>query len=220
MQCLSIWFHPFSEVVRVSFYCVHIIYLCLQKGEGGWGQHIISVMYTMMGGGTTGAVCSGPQCKGDPKQCWTRSNAYPFSSFSINTKPGWLEINNTPKQTPCLSSQPALIGFTLMLLGCKHFILHDYCAVHLATTRATYDVLFDLKLVNERWQLASTVCMHKRSPRTHFRVCKISKFCGGMPRPPSSIYIMGLTFCICPGPLQSSQWPYKPIPQLNLKEVI
>ena len=65
MQCLSIWFHPFSEVVRASFYCVHIIYLCLQKGEGGWGQHIISVMYTMMGGGgQQGQFVLGPSVRG------------------------------------------------------------------------------------------------------------------------------------------------------------
>ena len=42
-----------------------------------------------------------------------------------------------------------------------------------------------------------------------FRACKISTFPGGVHQePPCTIYSMGLTFCICPGPPQSSQWPW------------
>ena len=41
------------------------------------------------------------------------------------------------------------------------------------------------------------------------RACKISKFSGGVPpRPPS--HSMGPTFCICPGPPQSSRQPLLP----------
>ena len=49
---------------------------------------------------------------------------------------------------------------------------------------------------------------HFRWPRTHFRACKISKFPGGMPPDaPHTIYSMGPTFYICPGPPQPSQRP-------------
>ena len=46
-------------------------------------------------------------------------------------------------------------------------------------------------------------CMHAQNeaseaPRTHFRACKTSW--GRAPRPPPTIYIMGPTFYICPGP--------------------
>ena len=54
-------------------------------------------------------------------------------------------------------------------------------------------------------------CMHAQkeaseAPRTHFRACKTSW--GHAPRPPPTIYIMGPTFYICPGPLQSSRRPW------------
>ena len=57
-------------------------------------------------------------------------------------------------------------------------------------------------------------CMYARkgaseAPRTHFRACKIAKhFLGACPQiPPHTIYSISPTFCICPGPPQSSRWP-------------
>ena len=48
-----------------------------------------------------------------------------------------------------------------------------------------------------------------KAPRIHFKACKNLKiFWGHTPRPPShNLYSMGPTFCICPGPPQSSQQP-------------
>ena len=69
-------------------------------------------------------------------------------------------------------------------------------------TKAPYVVLFDLKPLNEdgNWQVCVHACS-KRSLRTHFRACKISKFPGGMPPvPPHTIYTMGLLFVFALGP--------------------
>jgi len=58
--------------------------------------------------------------------------------------------------------------------------------------------------------------MHKKGAleahRTHFRARKISNCLGAClpPDPSCIIYIMGLTFWICPGPPQSSQQPCMP----------
>ena len=57
-------------------------------------------------------------------------------------------------------------------------------------------------------------CMYARkeaseAPRTHFRACKIAKFPGGVPPPPShKLYYGPPTFHICPGPPQSSRRPW------------
>ena len=81
--------------------------------------------------------------------------------------------------------------------------------LHSLLDRAPVNCTF-LKLLNEDGNLQVCMyCMHawkedSEDPRTHFRVCKISKFPGGMPpTSPHAIYIMGPTFHICPRPPQS-----------------
>ena len=77
--------------------------------------------------------------------------------------------------------------------------------------RAPYIVLLEPKPLIEDGNLQvyrCTVCMHEkepRSPQTHFRACKISKFPGDVPPdPPHTIHFLGP---ICPGLLQSSWRP-------------
>ena len=88
-------------------------------------------------------------------------------------------------------------------------ILRDYAQ---PLARAPYVILFDLKLLNKdgNWQVGMyTVCMRKKKPQkppehTSEHV-KSQNFLGVCPQsPPNSI---SPTFCICPGPPQSSQQP-------------
>ena len=155
------------------------------------------------GGGQQGQFAPGPQCEGAPNDAelfQMRSSSSPSRFISLYC---WFQVS-------------LLFGFALTLLtqtsNIAHFILRETTAQ--PVTRAPYVVLFDLKPLNEdgNWQVCM-YCMYVRkgaseAPWTHFRACKIVKFPGGVsPDPPHTIYNMGPTLCICPGPPQFSRWP-------------
>ena len=129
-------------------------------------------------GGNRGSLPQAPQCKGAPKQCRTCSN----------------------KMRSSVTFQSSFVKGLVSL----YFQLKSTCSF------ASHFMLLTLRSPLAR----APYCVHARkrasgAPRTHFRACKISKISWGVPQtPPHTIYFVGPTFCIYPGPPQSSRQPY------------
>ena len=152
----------------------------------------------------------GPQCKGAPKQFRTCSNKIRSSvTFKSSFCKGLVLLYFRPK-----SACSFALHFMLLMQ-----IMHNYLAwlLRRLLARTPYVVLSDLKPLIEDGNLQVYMyCVHARKrasgpPRTHYRACKISKFPGGEPPGPLAQSILwDPTFCICPGPPQSSRrsWDY------------
>ena len=109
------------------------------------------------GGGATGAVCPGPQCKGAPKQCRTCSNKI-RSSVTFQSS-FWVGFAVFRVKSVC--------SYALRFM----LLTHNYLSwlLRYPLPRAPYVVLFDLKPLIEDGNLQvyiCIVCMHEKSLRS------------------------------------------------------
>ena len=140
-------------------------------------------------GGQQGQFAPGPQCKGAPKQCRTCSNRI-YSSVTFQSS--------------------FFKGLVLL-----YFRLYLTCSFALTLrrplARAPYVVFFDLKPLLENGNLQVYMyCVHarKRAPEHTSEHVKSQNFLGACHQTPLTQSILRApTFCICPGPPQSSQRP-------------
>ena len=137
----------------------------------------------------------GPQCEGGPTQFWKLFQIRSGSVLLISTFLLWA----------CAADACTLY---LTWLLCRHWL-----GPHSLVSRSFF---VKSSLGTRLRALNCQVCMYCRhaqkgaswASRTDFRAFKFSKFPGDVPPdPPQIIYSMGPTFCICPGPPQSSWWP-------------
>ena len=165
--------------------------------------------------GATGAVYPGPQCDRGPKQCWTlqirsgssfRSPSSFFKRFvSLYC---WFQVQD---------SLLFWFALTLLMQTSNNAPLSYVTSAQplLGPVHRTFDLKPKMKTVTGMYICTVwTVCMSEKEPQkppehTSEQV-KSQNFLGACaPDPPHTIYKRGPTFCICPGPPQSSWRPWQ-----------